>query len=293
MTPYLEVIRITPTESFTVSAHGYPYHTVRWHFHPEYEIHLVTETSGHYFVGDHIGEFRPNNLIMTGPNLPHNWVSDVPVGVTIPRRCAFLQFNQNFIESCLRTFPELGDFKVLLEESRRGILFSPAYGAIVRPLMIELITATGARRVSLFLQVMEELMHETHRSQLASANYLPDPSVYMSAGMNRALCYLREHLAGQLDEKMLANVAGVTVGGFSRAFKRHTGMTFVRFVNRLRIYTACQLLKSEPVSVTEICYQVGFNNVSNFNRQFFAQKGMSPSKFRALSEHNKDAPMAA
>src|ERR1700692_414189 len=124
MTPYLEVIRITPTESFTVSAHGYPFHTVRWHFHPEYEIHLVTETSGHYFVGDHIGEFRPNNLIMTGPNLPHNWVSDVPVGVTIPRRCAFLQFNQNFIESCLRTFPELGDFKVLLEESRRGIFFS-------------------------------------------------------------------------------------------------------------------------------------------------------------------------
>jgi AraC-like DNA-binding protein len=69
-------------------------------------------------------------------------------------------------------------------------------------------------------------------------------------------------------------------------------MTFSRFVNRLRIYTACQLLMGEQKSVMEICYQVGFNNVSNFNRQFFVQKGMSPSKFRTLSE-NKATTFAA
>ena len=87
MNPDLEVVAIGSGESFKAWEHGYPYRTVRWHFHPEYEIHHVVATTGQYFVGDFIGEFEPGNLVLTGPNLPHNWVSDVPVGVTLPLRC--------------------------------------------------------------------------------------------------------------------------------------------------------------------------------------------------------------
>ena len=78
MEPDLEVIQITPSKSFSTKSHGYPYHTVRWHFHPEFEIHQIVATRGRYFVGDFIGEFEPGNLVLTGPNLPHNWISDVP-----------------------------------------------------------------------------------------------------------------------------------------------------------------------------------------------------------------------
>ena len=80
MEPDLEVVQIRPGESFAAWSHGYPYRTVRWHFHPEYELHQVVATKGRYFVGDFIGEFEPGNLVLTGPNLPHNWVSDVPEG---------------------------------------------------------------------------------------------------------------------------------------------------------------------------------------------------------------------
>ena len=84
MEPDLEVVQIRPGESFAAWSHGYPYRTVRWHFHPEYELHLVVATTGRYFVGDFIGEFEPGNLVLTGPNLPHNWVSDIPKGASIP-----------------------------------------------------------------------------------------------------------------------------------------------------------------------------------------------------------------
>ena len=87
MGPDLELIQIRPGKSFAVRSHGYPYHTVRWHFHPEFELHQIVETKGRYFVGDFIGEFEPGNLVLTGPNLPHNWVSDVPDGQTVPLRC--------------------------------------------------------------------------------------------------------------------------------------------------------------------------------------------------------------
>ena len=95
MNPDLEVVQIRQGESFKAWAHGYPFRTVRWHFHPEYELHLVVATTGRYFVGDFIGEFEPGNLVLTGPNLPHNWVSDVPPGETVPLRGRVVQFSED------------------------------------------------------------------------------------------------------------------------------------------------------------------------------------------------------
>jgi transcriptional regulator GlxA family with amidase domain len=111
--------------------------------------------------------------------------------------------------------------------------------------------------------------------------------------MNRALTYVRENLAETLREDILAEIAGLTPGGFSRAFKRHTGMTFVQYVNRLRINLACQLLMDKSLLIVNICYRVGFNNISNFNRHFLAEKGMTPSRFRELSERNRSLRPAA
>ena len=91
--PDLELVAVPRDESFKVWSHGYPYRTVRWHFHPEYEIQLITSTTGKYFVGDFIGNFAPGNLVMTGPNLPHNWVSNVPHGERVDERCLILQFD--------------------------------------------------------------------------------------------------------------------------------------------------------------------------------------------------------
>src|ERR1700753_4104883 len=95
--PDLELVAVPRDESFKVWSHGYPYRTVRWHFHPEYEIHLITATTGKFFVGDHIGNFAPGNLAMVGSNLPHNWVSNVPGGQPVNERCFVLQFDAGFI----------------------------------------------------------------------------------------------------------------------------------------------------------------------------------------------------
>jgi AraC-like DNA-binding protein len=129
---------------------------------------------------------------------------------------------------------------------------------------------------------------------LASASYLPDPSGYMSAGINKALAYIRENLTQPFSESDLAGIAGQSTGAFSRAFRRHTGMSLVQYVKRLRINLACQILMSEEqATITEICFQVGFNNLSNFNRQFLAEKGMSPSRFKRLLADNINAARAA
>ncbi len=282
MQPDLEVIKIGPDESFRAFEHGYPYSTVRWHFHPEYEIHHVVTTSGRYFVGDYIGAFEPGNLVLTGPNLPHNWVSKIKSDEIVPLRNRVLQFTDEDIRGIIQVIPELHYFSETLSKSRSGILFSKSTEVTVAPLLEELITASGIRRIELFIGIVGALSRDSEAQLLTSAEYLPDPSGYMSSEMNAVLAYINDNLTEPFSEGDLAEIAGLSRSAFCRSFRRHTGMSMVRYVNRLRINLACHLLMSdEQLKVTEICFAAGFKNLSNFNRQFAARKGMPPSRFRA------------
>ncbi len=294
MNPDLEVVQIGEGQSFKAWAHGYPFHTVRWHFHPEYEIHQVVTTCGRYFVGDFIGEFEPGNLVLTGPNLPHNWISDVPPDMIIPLRGRVVQFSESFIGDVKKVLPELGQFAPVLELSRRGALFSKATSDRVAPMLAELVDAQGVRRIELFISVLGAMSRCAQIQSLTSASYLPDPSGFMSAGINEALAYINSHLTEHFSETELAAISGCTASYFSRSFKRHTGMALVQYVNRLRINLACQLLmNNDELSITDICFEIGFSNISNFNRQFLALKGMSPSRFRSFLNENIKADQAA
>jgi AraC-like DNA-binding protein len=129
---------------------------------------------------------------------------------------------------------------------------------------------------------------------LASASYLPDPSGYMSVGINKALAFIRENLTQPFGEADLATLAGQSKSSFSRAFRQHTGISLVQYVKRLRINLACQILMSDDrASITSICYEVGYNNLSNFNRQFLAEKGMTPSQFRRMLLDNSNTAKSA
>ena len=291
MSPDLEVVQIGQDESFCAWEHGYPFRTVRWHFHPACEIHYVVATTGLYFVGDFIGEFGPGNLVLTGPNLPHNWISNVPSGTTVPVRSRVVQFSEGFVAGAAAVLPELVAIRPVLELSRRGALFGERTADVVAPMLAELGGARGIRRIELFMGILGALSRDEAARPLTSAGYLPDPSGFMSAGINKALAYIDAHLTDPFTEGDLAALAGLSASAFSRSFRRHTGMALVQYVNRLRVNLACQLLmRDEALPITEIAFAAGFNNLSNFNRQFLTQKGMPPSRFRALlSEHARAA----
>ena len=294
MKPDLELVQIGQAESFKVWEHGYPFRTVRWHFHPEFELHHVVATTGRYFVGDFIGNFAPGNLVLTGPNLPHNWVSHVPAGVEVPLRGRVLQFSEQFIRDATHLLPELASFVGVLELSRRGALFSAETARRVGPMMAELIVASDVRRIELFMAIVGTLAHAQGTVPLISADYHPDPSSFVATGINEALAHISRSLTEPFNEKDLAAIAKLSPSAFSRSFKRHTGMALSQYVNRLRINLASQLLMSEAaLSVTDICFAAGFKNISNFNRQFLRQKSMSPSRFRAALAENAVTEIAA
>ncbi|MBC8055876.1 MAG: AraC family ligand binding domain-containing protein, partial [Rhizobiales bacterium] len=221
MSPYLELVGIQAQESFKVWTHGYPYETVRWHFHPEYELNLITETSGRYFVGDHTGRFEPGQLCMVGPNLPHNWISEVPDNRPVTQRCVVLQFSGRCINRGIAAFPELGHIERLLADSQRGILFSPAVAERAAGALNQLLDAKGFQRVPQFLALLDMLANAQDKVLLATPTFRPDPEGYQSSTINQVLAYLAEHLAERLREADLARYAGMEPSAFSRLFRRH------------------------------------------------------------------------
>lgn len=287
MQPDLELVHIRKGESFAAWTHGYPFRTVRWHYHPEFEIHLVVATSGRFYIGDHIGRFGPGQLIMTGPNLPQNWISEIEPDELVPARSLVVQFPQKFIDDSIAGMAEMEAIVPLLERSHRGLLFDGATSDAVRPLIEELIETRGIRRLALFCEILDIMANAPEPEVLASLSYELDLTNINESGINRAIAHLREHLTDDIDERDLAHMVGHSPSSFSRAFKRHTGTTLVRYKNQLRVDLACLALLTRPdVRVAEICYEIGFSNLSNFNRHFQKLKGMSPSQFRATFAAN-------
>ena len=139
-----------------------------------------------------------------------------------------------------------------------------------RALFDELLAARGMRRIALFMTILERLCGAAERTLLAAAY---DQADVTPTRLSHALSYIGKNLASELREADLAQLTGQSVSAFSRAFHRQTGMPFVQYVNRLRIESACQMLLADDANITDICFQAGFNNVSNFNRQFRAVKG--------------------
>jgi AraC-like DNA-binding protein len=263
-------------------SHGFPTPLARWHYHDEYELHLITSTSGKVFVGDWIGPFQPGHLVLTGPRLPHNWLSmDTPDG-GVPLRDLVIQFDHEPLMQSAALIPELAELQPLLERARNGIEFFDM-GERTERHWHRVKEATGLRRLTAFFDLMCDLAACTDYRLLSSVQLQSDDDDASIDQIHVLVMRITDNLAEQHSAAAIAAELGMSESRFSRFFRKATGNTFTDFVNRVRISRACQLLMDTDQQITHICYEVGFNNVANFNRRFLGAKGMTPSEFRKQS----------
>ena len=259
--------------------HGYPTPLARWHYHDEYELHLIVATSGKGFVGDWIGQFQPGHLVLTGPRLPHNLISlDVPEG-GVRLRDRVIQFHHEPIARACASVPELAEVLPLLERARNGIEFF-GLSDRARVYFERIKSSRGLERFAMFCQFMTDLSRCTDYHLLSSAQLQSFDDDVSLEQINSIVNQLTESIAQAPSMSEFAAQLGMTESRFSRFFRRTTGNNFIDFVNRVRISRACLLLMESNRYITHICYDVGFNNVANFNRRFLEIKGMTPSEFR-------------
>lgn len=259
--------------------HGFPNPLVRWHYHDEYELHLIVASRGKVFVGDYIGNFEPGHLVLTGPRLPHNWISgDVPLG-GIPLRDIVLQFPDAPLRQAAECMPELSEILPLFERARHGIEFF-GMSEIARGHYTQIKNLHGVQRLSRFVDLLGELARCADYRLLSSAQLQSVEDEASLAKLSSIVDYITENCTAEFSIDEIRARLGMTGSQFSRYFRQATGNTFTDFVNHLRINKACELLMETDQYISNICYAVGFNNVANFNRRFLQIKGIVPREFR-------------
>lgn len=263
-------------------SHGFPTPLARWHYHDEYELHLITATSGKVFVGDWIGPFQPGHVVLTGPRLPHNWLSlDTPEG-GVSQRDLVIQFPHEPLLQSAHLIPELAELQPMLERARHGVEFF-GVGELTERHWHRVKDARGLRRLTAFFELMSDLAACTDYRLLSSVQLQSSGDDASIDQIHVLVTRITDHLSDNHSAAALAAEFGMSESRFSRFFRKATGNTFTDFVNRLRISRACQLLMDTDQQISLICGEVGFNNVANFNRRFLESKGMTPSEFRKQS----------
>lgn len=256
-----------------------------WHYHPEYELVLVNKSTGRRMVGDHIGYFEEGDLVFMGPRLPHVWVSDSKYlngDDENPADAIVIQFVENFLGDQFLNIPELQDFKKFLSISERGILINGKARMKIILLMKQMIGMNGIQRLSALLSIFEILSNMSDFDLLASPRFVQNFQYESPGKFKKITEYILQNFNEDISLPQAAAVANMGLTSFCNFFKSQFRVTFVEYVNMVRIGHACKLIAENKYNIVEISYECGFNSLANFNRQFKKLKKISPSDYRRL-----------
>ena len=277
--PELEYVDRT-TRSIRYLQHGWPTDLCRWHAHEEYELHLVVETRGKAFVGDYIGDFQAGDLFLTGPNLPHNWVTDEVWSEPVEVRDMLVQFSHESIAKLADGFPEFSEVLSLLQLAQSGIQFEGFNATFARGHFENIRNNSGIERILAFIRFLVRLNEHAEKRVLSATKLIQAEGNSKQARISAVVDHIVNNYKENLTVADAADLAKMTQPTFSRNFQTVTGHSFVDFVNKVRIGEACGLLFASDDSILTISQRAGFNNLANFNRHFLKTKGMTPSAYR-------------
>jgi AraC-like DNA-binding protein len=276
--PEFEIV--DKVETIRYLEHGWPTALDRWHSHEEYELHLVLKTSGKAFLGDYIGQFTPGSLFLTGPNLPHNWVTEDISNEYVPLRDMLIQFNHETMTKAFEVFPELSELNHLLDAARSGIEFRNFDPELAKKNLELIRDSQGMKRLMHFLNFLQELNEWSEKVTLSLTKLNPSLSSSSQHRINEVVNYVIDNYKNNISLVEAAKIINMSESAFSRYFMKTTGNRFSEFVSRIRLGRACVMLYESDKNISTIAFASGYNNLANFNRQFVKLKGMTPREYR-------------
>lgn len=254
-----------------------------WHAHSEYQLFVVLEGTGTRFIGDSIKSFRPGELILTGPHLPHVWRSDeiyFEKNSSSKTSGIVIYLNENFLGDHILEKEEMIALKKLFTKSMRGLEFyGPKKPEVIRT-MKKLIQLRGLPSVILLLQILEILAGSKEYHYISSRAYDYALEEHETDRLNQVYEYAFKNFRKKVLLEDLAELLHVTPTSFSRYFTMKNNKPFSKFIAEIRIKHACKMLIETDESIAQICYDCGFNTLSNFNKQFKEIMLKKPTQYK-------------
>ncbi|WPP52385.1 AraC family transcriptional regulator [Catalinimonas niigatensis] len=283
MKPILEKLTPEPDCSFVLQKDSFPYYPTPWHYHPEYELVMVLKSTGKKIIGDHISHFSEGDLVLMGPNLPHVYDNDPAYyeeDSQLKAEAIVIHFAEDFLGKNFFSLPEMGKVKKLLNASRQGLQIEGESKDKIACRMEKMLSLSPALRLTELLSILVLLSQSETLTQLASPGFVQSYSGANAERLDPVLAYLMQHFAEEISLEEVAAIANMSPQSFCRFFKHCTRKTFLNFLNELRVGYACRLISDNHYNISEICYKSGFNNLSNFNRQFKRVTQKTPSEYK-------------
>ncbi len=257
------------------------------HRHEEYELNFVANcNSARRIVGDSVEILSDYDLVLVGNGIEHGWEQHECKNDKI--REITIQFSRNLFGEVFLAKTQLAPIRKMLDQSANGIAFSlPSIMRVYSRLDRLTATESGFYRVIELMSILYELANERDYRTLSSTSFSSIKPTGDSRRVQKVQEYIERHYKEAIRLSDLAEIARMTPTAFSRFFKLRTGRSISDYLIDIRLGHATRALVDSTTSIAEICYECGFNNISNFNRIFKKKKGSSPKLFRDLYQHHK------
>ncbi len=279
MKAHLKEITTSPNSSLKVKVFEGEAFEPLWHFHSQYELTYMISSTGIRYVGDSMDTFQRGDLVLVGKNLPHSWKTISAKNDHV--KCVIVQWDETLLESWL-TRPEFISIQYLLDKSLRGISFDYNTSVALERLFISLIELDPFEKLITFLRVLNVLATKAEIKLLAGPGFEKDFSSKESYRVNVINNYIKDNIHNQHSIKEISEMLSISKEAFCRFFKKTFDKTFSNYLNEYKITIASKLLIETDLSVSEIGYESGFNNLSFFHRQFNKYKQISPNAYRQM-----------
>ena len=248
------------------------------HFHNDYELNMVCNTSGKRIVGDSVENFNDLDLVLLGSNLPHKWKAPTRADTHV----ITIQFDSSIVDSFLIGKKLFAPIKEMLIRSSRGLDFSVATKQLIKEKLILLSHSGGFATALEFYSILYELATSQGQRYLASSTF--DTSTVSRESKSQrieAVCkYVEDNYVKDISLGEVADLVAMSESSFSHFFKKRTNRNFISYLNDVRIGHSTKRLFETTSSIKEISFLCGFSNISNFNRIFKKIKGQTPSEYR-------------
>ena len=277
----LENITVQQSSSINVGTYKDAYFRRPWHYHPEYELLLVTKGYGTRMVGDHFDSFKEGDLVLLGGNLPHAWISDPHFlkddndGVC---ESIYVQFRKSVFGTQFIDIPELRGIRVILSKAQQGIKVSGVHKREITEHLREISNQSPIEQLLTLIRLLD-LIFYTQYQVLASRNYIQQ-GIFKSNKMTEIHNYMIQNFKNSIDVNSCAKHIDMTTTSLCRFFKKQTNVTFSVYLNYLRINFAQKLIRNTGLPMKEIAYQCGYTSVIYFNQKFKKLTGISPREYR-------------
>jgi AraC-like DNA-binding protein/uncharacterized RmlC-like cupin family protein len=252
-------------------------HKVKWHYHPEVELVYINTGVGKRQVGTHLSNYQDGDLILIGSYLPHTGFTK---GLEEGQKEIVIQFKPDIFEMAFQNLEELKRINQLLELSKKGIVFDGSIKEDIGIRMEGLQYETQIDAFLTFVKILHDLAKEKDKKILNAEGYAFISNPTENKRLKMIFNYIRDHFMEPIALEDISAQVFMTPQSFCRFFKKSTQKTFTNFLNEYRINHATKLLSETDVDIKTICYESGFNNLSNFFRNFKKITQLTPNAYR-------------